>query len=74
MFLDITIWDILDYFGVKPIDIVIITFIVIFIILILLGPAKIRKKCAKKNPLVNDEDTRRIDDRTTRIIDGNSIP
>ena len=68
MFLDISVWEILNYFGVKPIDIVIITFIVIFILLILVGPTIIKKKCANKKPSVNDEDT-----DTRRIGEENSL-
>jgi len=68
MFLNISIWDLLEYFGVKPIDIVIITFIVVFILLILVGPAKIKKKCANKKPSVNNEDT-----DTKRIGEENSL-
>ena len=68
MFLDISVWEILNYFGVKPVDIVIITFIVIFLLLILVGPTIIKKKCANKKSSVNDEDT-----DTRRIGEENSL-
>ncbi len=35
MIFDITIWDILNYWGVKPIDFILICFTVIFIIIII---------------------------------------
>jgi len=60
MIFDITIWDILNYWGVKPIDFIIIGFTVIFIFVLIIGLVKVRRRCANKKNSVNDEEPRRI--------------
>ena len=48
MILNITIWDILNYWGVKPIDFIIIGFTVIFILIAIIGLVKIKRRCANR--------------------------
>ncbi len=54
MILNITFWDILNYWGVKPIDFILIGFTFIFIIIVIIVLVKIKRNCSGKKPTVND--------------------